>query len=76
MSTRMDGCELGAKLALIEGTIISRMAPVNAMVIKIFFIIDSIWSYSNNGLHKDDTAKMMPDSQFKNKTIILNGYKT
>jgi hypothetical protein len=40
--TRMDGCELGIKLAFIEGAIIRRMAPVNAMANKNFLMIDPI----------------------------------
>ena len=43
---------MGAKLALIAGAIISRMAPVNAMVIKLFFMINSIWSNSNDRVQK------------------------
>ena len=52
MPTRKGGCKLGVKLALIAGAIISRMAPVNTMVIKIFFMIDSIWSNSNDRVQK------------------------
>jgi hypothetical protein len=65
----MEGCELGIKLALIEGTKISRMAPVNAMVIKIFLMMDSIGSYANYRLCKKGYAKIMPDRWQKNGTL-------
>ena len=62
----MGGCKLGAKLALIAGVIISRMAPVSAMVIKIFFMIDSIWSNSN-----DRVQKMMMQKQCRAASIKI-----
>ena len=57
---------MGAKLALIAGAIISRMAQVNAMVIKIFFMIDSIWSNSN-----DRVQKMMMQKQCRATNIKI-----
>ena len=72
--TRKDGCELGVKLAMIEGVIISKMAPVRAMVVNIFLIIDSIWTDSNDNSFFS-IAKIMPMGSKKNKTIISGGYK-